>query len=362
VKRLVIIISLISLVGLLAWSLSCSQPAPSPTPAPKTSAAPAVSPKPSPAGAAAEKLPASFVFTSSGKGKVYDLTAYYSEMLTKYAEMKGSIEMTPGPTPSLQMVNDGQAQGTAYSAPGMKLAAIDKKMRIRTLFCGGGLEASTVVGLFTKPNSPIKSIKDLKGKKVYAEKPAIAWMKPTLAALLQANGMTKNDFNYLLFENAEDCFRDLKEGRVDAFFYLSGSGTTEMAQTTGIFIVPLTPQEQKAAEDTGLGWAKTVWTKGAFGSPADTPTVQAPLPFLTSLKINDLTAYTAVKTMYDHLEEFRASQKAAEGFTKDQALVVWAFPYHPGAIKYFKETGLWTAEHDKKNQQLLDEEKKLLGS
>lgn len=288
--------------------------------------------------------------------------AYYSEMLTKYTSMKGSIEMTPGPTPSLEMVADGRAQATAYSPPGMILAAQEKKLRIQTLFVGGGLEASTVVGLFTKPNAGIKSFKDLKGKKVYAEKPAIAWMKPSMEALFKVNGMTASDITYLKFENAEDCFKALKEGRVDAFFYLAGSGTVEMAQSTGIYVVPFTPQEQQALEDVGLGWAKVVWTKGDFGNPNDTPTVMAPIPFLTSPKMNDSTAYTATKTLYDHLKEFQSSQKAAEGYTVENALLIFSFPYHPGAIKYFKEIGLWKPEHDAKNQKAIEYWQKQLGS
>lgn len=333
-------------------------PAPSPTPAPKPAPTPAPAAKPAPA----EKLPDYFVFAASGKGKVYDLMAYYSEMITKYTSMKGSIEMTPGPTPSLEMVAAGTSQGTAYSPPGMILAAQQKKLRIFTLFCGGGLEASTVMGLFTKPGAGIKSVKDIKGKKVYAEKPAIAWMKPSLEALLKVNGMTASDFTYLKFENAEDCFKALKEGRVDAFFYLAGSGTVDMAQSTGLFVVPFTPQEQQALEDIGLGWVKVVWTAGDFGNPNDTPTAMAPIPFLSSNKLSDHAAYTVTKVMFDHLKEFQSSQKAAEGFTRENALLTFAFPYHSGAIKYFKEIGLWKTEHDTKQQKALETWKKTLGS
>jgi len=357
-------------VGLLALLLvavplagACAKPAPAPTPAPVPAPAPKPlpAPKPAPAPAPEEKLPEFFVFASSGKGKVYNLSAFFSEMLTKYTPMTSSIERTPGPTPSLEMVAAGDAQVTNYSAPGMRLTATAKKLDIVTLFCGGGLAASTTIGIFTKPDAGIKSIKDLKGKKVYAEKPAISWMKPTITALLKANGMTKDDFTYLTFTTAGDCFRDLKEGRVDAFFYLAGSATSEMGETTGIYVIPMTPQEQQAVLDLVLGWSKITWTSGAFGNPDDTPTLAAPLPYLTSPKLSDFTAYTVVKTMYEHLDEFQASQKPAEGFTKENALLVWAFPYHPGAIKYFKEIGLWTAEHDAKQQKALGEAKKILG-
>jgi len=275
--------------------------------------------------------------------------------------MKGSIEMTPGAVASLQMVADGTAQVTTYSAPATKPPAMEKKLAMRILFCGGGLEASTVIGIFTKPGAGIKSVKDLKGKKVYVDKPANIWPAPVMDALLKHNGMTREDFTYLKFENAEDCYKALKEGRVDAFLYLAGSGTTDMAQTVGLYVVPLTPAEQQVLEDLGTGWVKMVWTKGAFGNPNDTPVVGTPIIFLSSPRVSDYTIYVAVKTMFEHLKEFHASQKAAEGFTKENALLVFPFPYHSGAIRYFKEAGIWTKEHDAKQEKAIDEWKKILG-
>ena len=75
-------------VGLLALLLvavplagACAKPAPAPAPAPAPKPLPA--PKPAPAPAPEEKLPEFFVFASSGKGKVYNLAAFFSEMLTK---------------------------------------------------------------------------------------------------------------------------------------------------------------------------------------------------------------------------------------------------------------------------------------
>ena len=53
------------------------------------------------------------------------------------------------------------------------------------------------------------------------------------------------------------------------------------------------------------------------------------------------------------MAEFQASQKAAEGFTKEAALIQWALPYHAGAIKYYKEQGMWGSEEEAKQAALL---------
>ena len=41
------------------------------------------------------------------------------------------------------------------------------------------------------------------------------------------------------------------------------------------------------------------------------------------------------------------------GYQLSKQNLKWIFPYHPGSIKYFKEKGLWKAEHDAHNESLI---------
>ena len=307
------------------------------------------------------QLPKHFIIAYSGGGKLANLSAYLSEMLTKYTPMRGSVEKTSGPTQSIEMVAKGEMGATAYSAPSTRPYCAERKLPLRILFCGAGVSTSTTIGLYTKPGAGIQSIKDLKGKKVYAEKPSIVWMAPVFDELLKVNNMTRSDLKYLTFASGSAAIRDLKEGRVDAVFYVAGKDTTEMGESTGLFVIPLSSKEQKAVVGLGFGWEPFTWPAGIFGNKADTRTVAAPAPFYTGADMAENTAYTVVKMLYDNLAEFQGSQKAAKGFTLKNATAVWAFPYHTGAIKYFKEAGIWQAEHDAKQAKAIAEWKELLG-
>lgn len=306
------------------------------------------------------ELPEHFIIAYSGGGKLANLSAFLSEMITKHTPMRGAVEKTSGPTQSISMVSRGEMGATAYSAPSTRPYCIQQKLPLRIMFCGAGVSTSTTIGIYTKPGAGIKSFKDLRGKKIYAEKPSIVWMAPVFEALLKVNNMTKNDVKYLTFSSDSAAIRDLKEGRVDAAFYVAGRTTTEMGESTGLFVIPLSAAEQKAVVDLGFGWDAITWPAGYFGNKIDTPALAAPAPFYTGQDMDELTVYTVVKTLYSNLAEFQDSQKAAKGFTLENATAVWAFPYHPGAIKYFKEVGIWTPKHDAKQADAIAEWKKII--
>ena len=42
-----------------------------------------------------------------------------------------------------------------------------------------------------------------------------------------------------------------------------------------------------------------------------------------------------------------------DGYQLSKQNLAWVFPYHPAAIKYYKEKGVWTAEHDAHNAALV---------
>ena len=54
-----------------------------------------------------------------------------------------------------------------------------------------------------------------------------------------------------------------------------------------------------------------------------------------------------------------SSAPGASGWAVDRQNFSWVVPYHEGAIKYWKEKGLWTAENQKHNDMLIKRQKVL---
>lgn len=64
--------------------------------------------------------------------------------------------------------------------------------------------------------------------------------------------------------------------------------------------------------------------------------------------------YLILKAITDNLEELKPVHPWLQSWSLETMLDLNApIPYHDGAIKFFKEKGLWTEEHDQMQKALL---------
>jgi hypothetical protein len=57
--------------------------------------------------------------------------------------------------------------------------------------------------------------------------------------------------------------------------------------------------------------------------------------------------------IYDLLPDYVNAHPGNAGFALDKQNLTWVMPYHEGAIRYFKEKGVWGAQQQKHNDQLV---------
>lgn len=78
-------------------------------------------------------------------------------------------------------------------------------------------------------------------------------------------------------------------------------------------------------------------------------------PLLVGLDTADEPmVYSLVKIMHQHFDEYKNNAPGASGWIMDRQKLEQAFiPYHDGAIRYFKEIGVWTPEAAARQEQNL---------
>ena len=70
--------------------------------------------------------------------------------------------------------------------------------------------------------------------------------------------------------------------------------------------------------------------------------------------------YALTRFVDEHFDDFKNLAPGAEGWELSRQVFDWVMPYHEGAIRYFREAGVWTDAHEAHNQSLLERQQLML--
>jgi len=197
--------------------------------------------------------------------------------------------------------------------------------------------------LVARKGAGIKSIKDLKGKRMSLDEPGSGTLVDA-RLILAAYGMTEKDIKaeYLKPQQSAD---KLKDGALDAFFSVAGwpqGAIAELAATTGIDLVPIDgPEAEKLIKEYNFFAADEI-PDGTYKNVAGVKTVSVNAIWATSAKQPEELIYNITAALWNAntrklLDSGHAKGKAIKLDTATQGLGI---PLHPGAEKFYKEKGL----------------------
>jgi TRAP transporter TAXI family solute receptor len=193
-------------------------------------------------------------------------------------------------------------------------------------------------------DSGIKTIQDLKGKRVNIGNPGSGQRQNSIDALANAGIDWEKDIMAEQVKAAEAPGL-LQDGRIDAFFYTVGHPSGAIKEATAgrrkVILVPITGVERLLKKHPY--YAKAVVPIKFYPGAAnqeDVPTFGVKATFVTSIKVPERIVYAITKELFENLEEFKKLHPAYGVLTKENMLEGMTAPLHPGALKYFKEVGL----------------------
>ena len=201
------------------------------------------------------------------------------------------------------------------------------------------------VDLIASVKSGINSLQDLKGKRVNIGNIGSGYRKNAIDAL-EANGLDyKTDFHAESLKAAEAPGM-IQDGRIDAGFYTVGHPSGYYKEATAgkvkVKFIPITNIESLLKKYPYYAKSVTRVTElypGAVNDK-DIPTFGVKATFVTSAKTPDNVVYAIVKEVFDNFDTFKKLHPAYAGLTKKNMLEGLSAPFHPGALKYYKEVGL----------------------
>lgn len=224
---------------------------------------------------------------------------------------------------------------------------------VRLLKIGTNLAA----GILVRADSPIKSMTDLKGRRLTWDFPAFpSNILAGLTALATA-GMSPKDIVPVPVPEVTAGVRALMDGRVDAAVAAVGMGIVSEADARiGVRFIPAgkDPEGLRVAQGIMPGGSVIARAPGPAGLKAETLLWAYGIAIVAPTHISDTVAYTLVKTWADHWKELEPIHPQLRGWRPEVFVQRTAtIPYHPGVIKLYKEMGVWSGEMERNQEALL---------
>lgn len=281
--------------------------------------------------------------TGGTAGTYYPIGGAMAEVLNKdIPGMNASAQSTGASVANINMLKDGsvdlaivQNDITYYAVNGTEMfkdKKVDGLKGIATLYP----ETCQAV---TLDSSGIKSIADLKGKKV-----AVGAMGSGVEAnarqIMEAYGVTYNDIQvqYLSFAEAASA---LKDGNIDVAFLTAGyptSAVQDIASQHKIRLLPVDADKADALIAKYPFYTKTKIPAGTYaGFDEEVQAVSVMAMLVANDKVDDKMGYEITKAIFKNLDRIHAAHAAAKAILKEKALEGMSLPVNAGAEKFFKE-------------------------
>ncbi len=287
--------------------------------------------------------------TGGTGGVYYPLGGALANVISKYMPgTQATAEVTGGSVDNLKLIGSGQSE-VGFSMADAALDAFNGQDK----FTSGKVPLRTLMVLYpnrmhvvTIEATGIEKMTDLKGKRVSTGAPGSA-TEVMAFRLIEAVGLDKDKDMKRERLSVAESVNAIKDRKIDAFFWVGGiptAGVTDLAATPGtkIKLIDHADAVDVLSKKYGNLYTKDVIKAGSYpGQNKDNANADVWNILVTDDKMSDEMAYNIVKLIFDKKPELVAVHREAESFVLDtQKKDNTPIPYHPGAIKYFKERGL----------------------
>ena len=208
-------------------------------------------------------------------------------------------------------------------------------------------------------DSDFYRIEDLRGQRVVVSIRANAALEFLHRAILATGDLTGENINEITVGGLTDGARLLTEGRVDAVSIGVDTALTLQAHSTiggGIRYVTMGSNESRLPE-LMPGSKVSPAPKGPTTIGLDElPRVSEISHYInTGIHLSEDDAYFLTKTIHEQWQTLRDNYSVmSEVHAEEMSPANPSIPYHEGAVKYYKEIGLWTEDHEKNQAIFLE--------
>ena len=316
----------------------------------------------------AQKLPASVTIGTNPAGTVfYAVSAGLAKVISGAGPMQAVVQPYTGSSTFMPLLDSGEIDFGIVNAVEMNLGyqgpaklkingknPLPHVPNIRLIMRGSPLLVSLVV----KKDSLIKTVQDVKGKRVTGEYPAnIAIWYHIYTALANA-GFTWDDVKDVPVAAVNDGVEAVVQGRADVSNHaLNAAKIKEADAAVGVRFLSLdcSPQGEARVRKAVPGYYLTTIKAGSStGIVGDTCVLAYDIYMLGHKGLSNEVVTHSLKAIWDNIDNLRPLSPQFQEWTRERAASAdVTVPYHPAAVEFYKEKNVWNAKMDEAQKRLL---------
>ena len=302
-------------------------------------------------------LPRTVAIASNLPGTgAHSMASGLAAVASKVTPISTKVQPYNGPNAWMPLLESGEVEFGFINILDAHMAATGtgnyKKAYPTIRIASGGVFPFTG-SLMVRDKSEFKRPSDLKGKRMAWDFGGHAITQTWQSAAMEVSGLKPSDVVQVRFSNLNEAIRAVPEGKVDVTFAAIGIGINEEANAMEPIRFLSLPAGDASNKILAKYGASIVRQDPITGIRGPTDVIGYALHVASSTKISDRTVSTLVKAWWDNIAELQTIHPQFKRWTKDvQAITNYTVPYHSGAVRFYKEAGVWTAKHDARAKEI----------
>lgn len=280
------------------------------------------------------------IATGGTAGTYYPLGGAMAQIFEKVPGVKATAQATQASVANVNLLNQGQVELALiqndiafYAHTGTEMFDGKPVAKLR----GVSILYPETVQIVTTPNTGIRSVADLKGKRVAVGAPG-SGTEANARQILAAHGLSYKDMkvDYLSFGEAAN---NLKDRHIDAAFVTAGFPTaavTDIAASNGVVVLDISDDALAKLRKEYPFYTRVTLPAGTYAGQSKAVQSAAVMAMLatTSDQPQDLL-YSLTKVLFENLDVLGQAHQAGKRVSQEKALDGMPIPVHPGSQRYY---------------------------
>lgn len=279
----------------------------------------------------------------------YATAAAIAKVVSGNSEMRMRVVPQGGPVVTIPMVSAGEMEFSVSNSMPAFFAQKGGAMFKDNPQPGAKMVAALYnlnVGFFVRADSDIRTMQDLKGKRVSTEFTKQRVLHTMQQAVLATVGMTLDDVEGVPVPSGKRGVDDFVAGKTDAGLFSVSSGAVLQADASvgGIRFLPVpmddAAQAELVARAPGSYIEEIVPAEGVVGITEPIGIFAGPFLILAGENTPEDMVYEVTKLIHGNAEALRAAAPQFAKFDPAAMAPDLKIELHPGAIRFYREIGL----------------------